>query len=327
MIPLRYDVILDRFVGMEAFASLDPSLSPVLPQSQFGTVLTVLHSNNTQMHLHSLDLLNRAAAPRELLLWENFEHCAPAAQSCALYWFCVSAQGGARVARNYKIGDPQFLLQEELAVAPEVTLDKVAVAFGNDSIVVTGGTLPSENARATQDTLQYLVRNDSWQRLGNNTGLRVARSKHAAVVIDCRIYILGGVSDTGVVLASIEVFDVINDTWAIVTGAALPEARHSMAVSFNLRKLFVVGGFRVAEARSWEALVDVIHVWEFDRNRWFNLSARLPEPYHEGFLPVMAQHYEFDPCGNPDSQACLSQLTFCSLGAKEDAAPDRKSVV
>jgi N-acetylneuraminic acid mutarotase len=106
--------------------------------------------------------------------------------------------------------------------------------FPTGTIYILGGASHSGSIAAVQ---KYNPISDTWS-LG--TPMTVARSELGAVLLNGKIYAMGGVTSGGVTTSTVEIYYPISDTWKI--GPPLPEARASIAVGVRQGEIYVVGG-------------------------------------------------------------------------------------
>jgi N-acetylneuraminic acid mutarotase len=113
-----------------------------------------------------------------------------------------------------------------------VVVTKTLIA--TDTIYILGGFTHSKQSGAVQ---KYDPISDTWS-LGSP--MSVPRSELGAVILDGKIYAIGGVTANGVTTNTVEIYYPITDTWKI--GPSLPEVRASMAVAVRQGQIYVVGG-------------------------------------------------------------------------------------
>jgi Bacterial Ig-like domain (group 3)/Kelch motif len=102
------------------------------------------------------------------------------------------------------------------------------------TIYILGGAGRSNPLGAVQ---KYNPISDTWS-LG--TPMSVPRSELGGVLLNGKIYTIGGVTSGGVTTNTVEIYDPIADLWT--KGRPLPESRASMAVAVRLGKIYVIGG-------------------------------------------------------------------------------------
>jgi N-acetylneuraminic acid mutarotase len=102
------------------------------------------------------------------------------------------------------------------------------------TIYILGGVGRSGSSGVVQ---KYDPISDTWS---SGTPMNVPRSELGAVLLNGKIYAIGGVTNGGVTTNTVEVYYPITDTWKM--GPSLPAGRASMAVGVRQGKIYVVGG-------------------------------------------------------------------------------------
>lgn len=133
------------------------------------------------------------------------------------------------------------------------------------SIFLCGGT--DIYGRASQ----YIdVYSPSQQRWSIFCAMTARRASCASVIVDGRLYVLGGIGHTGSVLSTVEVFDIATGSATIVGSTTMPVARHSHACVAVDDRIFVLGGsndddqptetamvFNI-RSRTWQVIPDML---------------------------------------------------------------------
>lgn len=107
------------------------------------------------------------------------------------------------------------------------------------------------------------------------------RSEVAGAVVGDRIYVVGGLTATGVTDA-VEEYDPTADRWSM--RAHLPAPVHHPAAAAVNGKLYVIGGFVARGFSIWNA-VDAVYEYDPSSDRW---RARAPMPTPRGALTAVA---------------------------------------
>jgi hypothetical protein len=89
------------------------------------------------------------------------------------------------------------------------------------------------------------------------------RMATAGAVVDGRIYVIGGVSNQGRVVATVEEYDPAKDAWT--TRASMPTARGGLAAVAVGAKIYALGG------RS-DRVLSVVEVYDVKNDRWAPVS-------------------------------------------------------
>ena len=116
----------------------------------------------------------------------------------------------------------------------------------------------------TDRTDAYDPAADNWQQMA---AMPTARHRHAAVVLDGKIYVTGGFTSSGEASNAVEAYDPVADTWT--TLASLSKTRRYHASAVVCGKLYVFGGYRVE-----------VEVYSPASNCWAR-AADLPSAIHE----------------------------------------------
>ncbi|MGE0481796.1 MAG: Kelch repeat-containing protein [Phycisphaerae bacterium] len=118
-----------------------------------------------------------------------------------------------------------------------------ACALLDDRFWLVGGLV--HNRAATADVLIYDPRRDAWEP---GPPLTVARSRLAAVVLEGRLYAIGGFRDGAADAPNspaVERFDPRERRWRRL--ADLPTPRHALAVVALAGRIYAIGGYGAAE--------------------------------------------------------------------------------
>ncbi|MCB0059733.1 MAG: putative Ig domain-containing protein, partial [Caldilineaceae bacterium] len=112
---------------------------------------------------------------------------------------------------------------------------------------------------------------DTW---ADKSLMPTARAYADAGVIDGKLYVVGGLSESRVPLGTLEVYDPQTDSWA--TLATMPTARMGPAVSTIDGRLYVVGGSTASSLATLE-VYDTVEVYDPATNTWATLPP-MPTP-------------------------------------------------
>ena len=133
--------------------------------------------------------------------------------------------------------------------------------------------------------------NLDWQTLAP---MPVAVQEIYPAVHKGKIYVAGGLSDAvpeaqQQMTAVVQVYDPATNSWALA--ASLPEARHHAYLVSVDNKLFLFGGFVIANGGRWSASNDVLLLDE-TAQQWQKV-AQLPKPLTETVAVVMNNKIHF----------------------------------
>lgn len=145
----------------------------------------------------------------------------------------------------------------------------VAVKYASTSVldnavILTGGWSP--RTRFSKLVFSYDSESGVWKWL---PPLNVGVDNHCSVVVKNELYVLGGISETGI-LDSVEKFDQKN--WISVS--SMPEPLYAMSCAVFQDIIFVVGG------RGSGGEVDSIYIYNTSINQWQVSETKLPEKMH-----------------------------------------------
>ena len=119
-------------------------------------------------------------------------------------------------------------------------LSGFSCATNEESIFVCGGADIDGRATLVIDVLSVSAsQTPRWSVFGS---MSARRSSCASAVVDGRLYVLGGISHTGAVLSTVEVFDIATKSATIVGITSMPLARHSHACVAVDQCIYVLGG-------------------------------------------------------------------------------------
>lgn len=133
------------------------------------------------------------------------------------------------------------------------------------------------------------------------------RTNVGGAVIGRKIYVVGGLDGFGRALDTVEVFDVVKNTWS--TALSLPDALHQVEVVSYDGKLYAFGGFTGLTMRA----VDSLYIYDPEFGTW-SQGAAMPSALgatavvvYEGMMHVFAGrgsggptelYYAYDPLTN-----------------------------
>ena len=145
-------------------------------------------------------------------------------------------------------------------------------AVVDGKIYVVGGAIDDDEVGVvvTDRVDMYDPAADSWQQVA---AVPTVRSSHAAAIVDGKIYVSGGLAESGQYSDALEAYDPVADTWT--TLASLSRAREHHASAVVNGKLYVFGGYSSSAGR-----MDLVEVYSPASNTWAS-AADLPLPIDE----------------------------------------------
>ncbi len=151
------------------------------------------------------------------------------------------AVGGRPVIADLDRYDPATDTWTSLADMPTGRAGLGVAVVGNAIYAIGGRTGASPCSGGTLDTVErYDIATDTWSTVAS---LPSARSDLAAVAHGGRIYVFGGCTDFGTVLADVDVYNPTTDTWSTAP-ADMITARASMyGAAAKGGTIYVVGGW------------------------------------------------------------------------------------
>ncbi|HET9141557.1 Kelch repeat-containing protein, partial [Actinophytocola sp.] len=117
---------------------------------------------------------------------------------------------------------------------------------------------------------------DQWSQ---RAAAPMARTEVAAASLGGRIWVLGGMPDSGKPAPEVMIYDPAGDRWS--PGPALPQGLHHTAAAGDGSRLWVVGGY--VEAGSGHAPTAAVRMIDSATGSWTDGPA-LPEPRAAGAL-------------------------------------------
>ena len=145
-----------------------------------------------------------------------------------------------------------------------------AVASDGTYAYVVGG-YSYQSAAPTNRVARFQPPNGAWQPLATSPD---AHSESLAVYAPSnnRIYVFGGVTSTGTVLATTRVYDIATNSWSI--GPAMPGPRRQMGGGYLTAGICVAGGYSGPTVSSVQSTV---YCYNPASNVW-STAAPLPQP-------------------------------------------------
>jgi Kelch motif/Galactose oxidase, central domain len=118
-----------------------------------------------------------------------------------------------------------------------------AVGYGGDLYVVGGYTLPSDaSSGATSDFWRFDPKTRRWSPMPKSP---IARAAAGAAVLDHRLYVAGGRSDTQLTIATLAIFDFRTGHWSL--GPSLKHPREHVAGVAANGAFWLFGGRALGE--------------------------------------------------------------------------------
>ncbi|XP_022258245.1 beta-scruin-like [Limulus polyphemus] len=144
-----------------------------------------------------------------------------------------------------------------------------AIVYIHGRIYVFGGYNPLEivngEMQPTATVFQLTIRSKRWRRKAD---MFHARACHAAVVVEGRIFIVGGKNDSGEILSSVEVYEPDFDQWTMVK--PMPEPLMGCGATYLEGLVYVAGGVTNSKTNKNSSIV-VDHVLCYDpvEDSWY----------------------------------------------------------
>ncbi len=180
--------------------------------------------------------------------------CAPlpavglALLGCTPFWAAAKAPKAPAVAKTVVKSLPTKGLFRAAAVQGKI----YAFKFVDDDMTT------SEEVAAGGDMYAYDASTDRWEA---RTKMPVKRSSYSLVVVNDRIYVIGGFTAANEATGSVEEYDPATDAWA--TRAGMPTARSRAGIVVLDGKIYALGG-KVKEG----AATDAVECYDPVRDTW-----------------------------------------------------------
>ena len=104
-----------------------------------------------------------------------------------------------------------------------------------------------------------------------NEPMPTSRAEQVGVVIDAKIYVIGGFDVNGNALATVEVYDTRNESWSSVS--PMPEGRDHPAAAVYDGKIYVVGGYE----QGWRKATNSLFIFDPKSDEW-TIGKNMPTP-------------------------------------------------
>ena len=112
------------------------------------------------------------------------------------------------------------------------------VVLKDSYLYMIGGQVnEGQSSVPVKDCYRYNVANDKWDVIAP---LKTARYRHATIVLNGTIYVIGGEDCIGMSCNTVEVYNHMSNTWSFIEG--LHEARVGPAADAHRGRLYVAGG-------------------------------------------------------------------------------------
>ncbi|ESO87598.1 hypothetical protein LOTGIDRAFT_194339 [Lottia gigantea] len=112
-----------------------------------------------------------------------------------------------------------------------------AVAVMNGFLYITGGEITNNRGFPSNSAFRYDPRHDTWLQIAS---MKHRRESFQMVVLNDKLYAVGGRLDKKKSLSSVEVYDPSRDAWALMSPLSTP--KQSFAATTHNGKIYVVGG-------------------------------------------------------------------------------------
>ncbi|MDP5273528.1 M56 family metallopeptidase [Chengkuizengella axinellae] len=146
----------------------------------------------------------------------------------------------------------------------------------DDKIYIAGGSVVQDGVFIYSSSLEvYDPLTDSWTQLAS---MNQTRDNHTTVVIDGKIYVIGGFSYDGEelrYLSDVEMYDPEMDTWTQLAGLNQARAYHETEVLDG--KIYVLGGHGDGED---DRVLSSVEVYDPTTNTWTQLATMNEARFH-----------------------------------------------
>lgn len=157
---------------------------------------------------------------------------------------------------------------QKLADKPGAAVENPALASDGSAVYLMGGfSAPQSGAR--NEMWRYDIASDNWSAMPNLPG---ALGGASAQLINGKIYLAGGLDDTGASRTSLAIFDIASNSWS--NGAAMTNARDLAASAVVGNKLYVFGGRqRLADGTVVSEAQTSVEIYNPSTDSWSNGTA------------------------------------------------------
>ncbi|XP_039105788.1 kelch-like protein 40 [Hyaena hyaena] len=156
-----------------------------------------------------------------------------------------------------------------------------AVLSHMDLVYVIGGK--GSDRKCLKKMCVYDPKKFEWKELAP---MQTARSLFGATIHDGRIFVVAGVTDTGLT-SSTEVYSIADNKWAPFE--AFPQERSSLSLVSLAGTLYAIGGFATLETESGELVpTELNDIWRYndDEKKWEGVLREIAYAAGATFLPV-----------------------------------------
>ena len=158
------------------------------------------------------------------------------------------------------------------------------------------------------------VAEDSWATLAP---MPTARSMLGVVVVDGKIYAIGGVSGTQNILGANEVYDPEANTWSSKT--PMPTPRYSFGIAVFQNKIYCIGGATTIKSDGY--VTNINEVYDPSTDTWENRTS-MPNPRSDLKANTIDNKiYLIGGQGRPDPRMFIVK-NYTSLNEVYDPATD-----
>jgi len=155
----------------------------------------------------------------------------------------------------------------KLADKPGTPLESPALVSDGSAIYLMGG-FSAHQSGALNDMWRYDIASDSWSAMPN---LPAALGGASAQYSNGKIYLAGGLDNTGASRASLFIFDIASNSWN--SGATMSNARDSAASAVIGGKLYIFGGRqRLADGTVVSEAQTSVEIYNPQTDSWSNAS-------------------------------------------------------
>ncbi|KFA76925.1 hypothetical protein S40288_06205 [Stachybotrys chartarum IBT 40288] len=194
------------------------------------------------------------------------------------------------------------------------------VAISSNTIAIVGGIIPSgivsngTGFNTTSIVQLYDILDNQWTS-GASAPVEVNHPNLAAV--DGKIYLLGGLGDTGAAWDGFPdsfVYDSATNNWDSIEPMPIDERRGSAAVGVYNKTIYLAGGLRTLELRigGIQATMDVVSAFDTVSGKWTpvpEIARRIPEGRDHAGGAVVGHHF-YVLGGRRDGLASLKDTVF-----------------
>lgn len=155
-----------------------------------------------------------------------------------VYVYLIGGRPVSLVGNDLWRYDPRSNSWTSLRPMPTARATEHVAVFHNGRVFVIGGrTFDAPGGGAISSVEIYDVVSDNWTA---GSPLPEPRADFGAVILNDKIYVIGGIDDAGTVQNTVFIYDIATNAWS--SGSPMPQGRASYAAGVCGSQIFVIAG-------------------------------------------------------------------------------------